>query len=395
MREIKLNPISEVLQRITTQFDEITLEAETVELLDAKGRYIYDDILSDIIIPAYRKSTVDGYAIKKTSEPTNKLLVESHDILDISEISVGEHCVYVPTGGRVPDDADVMVKIEETEKNKDSISFNAYPENENIIEVGADLNIGDVVMNRRQKVTTFDIGVLASLGHYSIKVFRKPTLAIISTGDELIKVNEPLTLGATRDINGHTLQALATEFELKVVYTDLINDTRELLKQSIIDAHKVADITVVSGGSSVGIKDYTFGILDELGDVLSDGMALKPGKPTIVCNCEGKPIIGLPGHPVSAIMVFKILMPTLIRKYGIEIKPEGTKNAIITRDVYPARGRDTYQMIHFEMKNGILYAEPTSGKSGMMTLLTHSEGYTVVTKDHHLDAGDWVQCHVF
>jgi len=395
MRDIKLNEIEDVLNGMKKHFVNKDLACESVNLDDALNRQLAENIVSDLVIPAYRKSTVDGYAMKLTQEPIDKRLVLENEILNVEEILCEDHCIYVPTGGRVPEDADVMVKIEETTRQDNIISFKAYTKKENIIEVGADMQEGDILYVSGHKITSFDIGVLGLLGYSSVNVKKKPTLAIISTGDELVPVGSDIKLGQTRDINSHTIGCLAKAMGLDVVYTDLVNDTKEKLKASILKGHELSDITVISGGSSMGVKDYTFDILNEIGHVLSDGMALKPGKPTIVSESNGKPVLGLPGHPVSAIMVFKILMKDLLNVYGINVKDDSIMEATVTRDVRPAKGRDTYQMLHFTEEEGQVYAHPTSGKSGMMTLLTKSQGYTIIDKSDQLKSGQKIRCYLF
>lgn len=395
MRNIKLNEIQYVLDKMKEHFQHQTLDVESINLDDSYNRYISDDIVSHMVIPAYRKSTVDGYAMKITTSPLKRKLIQSNHILTMDQVLCEDKCIYVPTGGRVPSDADLVVKIEETVLENDSVVFRAYEKCENIIEVGSDMNKGDLLYTKGHHLTSFDIGVLALLGYETVKVFKKPSLAIISTGDELVSVKSDLVTGQTRDVNSHTLKALSSSMGLDVTYSALINDDRSKLKTAILEGHKNADITIVSGGSSMGVKDYTFDLLDEIGEVISDGMALKPGKPTIVSSYLGKPILGLPGHPVSAIMVFKIIMRSLLTCYGMTLDKDSSLKAIITRDVKPARGRDTYQMLHFTLEDDNVYAHPTTGKSGMMTLLTQSEGYTIIDKKDVIRKGDLITCYMF
>lgn len=395
MRDIKLNEIKDVLQKMKTHFKDLDVGQEVIELDDALHRCLAEDIVSDMVIPAYRKSTVDGYAMKLTDHKVTRRLISEHDILNVDDLKCGQDCVYVPTGGKVPEDAEVMVKIEETTKKNNMVTFNSYNHCENIIEIGADMKKGDLLYASGHRITSFDIGVLGLLGYHQVKVLRKPTLAIISTGDELVPVASSLKLGQTRDINTHTLKSMAVSYGMDVEFSTLVIDTKSALKDAICKAAEATDITIVSGGSSMGVKDYTFDILNEIGIILSDGMALKPGKPTIISDYKGKPLIGLPGHPVSALMVFKILMRELLKVYKIEVKEDVAIKAIASRDVKPARGRDTYQMLHFSNDKGQKYAHPTSGKSGMMTLLTKSEGYTIIDKNTMIHKGDLITCYLF
>lgn len=389
MRDIKLNPIKEVLMGIEGSFDNVVLESETVSLLKARNRYAALDIHSNMIIPPYRKSTVDGYAIKLSEDSQRLKIKRKHEITTVEADYLEDMTIYVPTGGRVPLDAEAVIKIEETTPDGDFVVIKPCLKSENIIRIGEDLKMDQQVIEKKQKITTFDVGVLAALGKTEVTVLKKPTLGIISTGDELIPIDGEYNFGKTRDINGMTLSCLSEDYGLEVKYQNLISDDYEALKHAILESHKACDITIISGGSSMGEKDYTFDILTEIGEVITDGIALKPGKPTIVSKKDNKPILGLPGHPVSAIMVFKILMPVLLKKYGIELIQNKPFKATIMNDVKPARGRDTYQMLHFV--DDLAYS--TSGKSGMMTLLTKSEGYTIVDKDSVLKKGDLIDCY--
>lgn len=394
MRKIKLNPIKHVLDEIHHHFNDVVLGSEKLSLLDARHRYASEDIHSNMTIPPYRKSTVDGYAIKHSSDIQKLKIKNQKEISAVEADYIEDMTIYVPTGGRVPIDAEAVIKIEETKEADGYRIIEPCLQSENIIQIGEDLKLNECVISKDQKLTTFDIGVLASLGQTEVKVYKKPTLGIISTGDELIPIDGQYDFGKTRDINGMTLKCLADDYGLEVVYQNLINDDYETLKNAILESHKLCDITIVSGGSSMGEKDYTFDILGDIGTVITDGIALKPGKPTIVSKKDEKPILGLPGHPVSAIMVFKILMPTILRKYGIFLESQKPFKAILMNDVRPAKGRDTYQMLHF-VEGDQMEAHSTSGKSGMMTLLTKSEGYTIVDKNSILKKGDLIECYKF
>lgn len=391
MRNIKLHPIQHVLSCIEAHFDYKTTPVESVPLLKARHRFVAEDILSDMTLPPYRKSTVDGYAVKLSKDVQQLTLKDKRCIGFTGDELIGDDTIYVPTGGRVPEDAEAMIKIEDTTIVNGQVHIQPCLTEMNIIEKGEDLTPGKLILKKGKKINTFDIGVLASLGHHHVTVYQKPTVGILSTGDELIPVDGEYVLGKTRDINGMTLSCLAEDYGLEVAFLNIQNDDYTALKTAVLESHKRCDITLISGGSSMGEKDYTFDIIKEIGEVITDGIALKPGKPTIIGMKNNRPIIGLPGHPVSAIMVFKVIMPTLLQKYHIDITEPRFFEATIAKDIKPAKGRDTYQMLHF--KNGEAY--PTSGKSGMMTLLSLSEGYTIIDKSETLKRGDRIKCYSF
>lgn len=385
MREIKLNPIKDVLNIVKKMT--IKCESEHVHISKALNRVIVNDLLSDQILPAYRKSTVDGYAIKRDGLNPKYLLGEN-EITHHQEIQVNNNCIYVPTGGRVPKDADCVVKIEDTKRKEQYIYFDDISL-DNIIEKGADMHMGKLLKKKSSRLNVFDIGVLASLGQAYVEVYKKPRLQIISTGDELISLDEAYYLGAVRDINSYTLKAYAEQVGFDVGQAMIVKDSYDALKQSVLDQVKHCDVLIISGGSSMGKKDFTYDLLCDIGLVKSYGMALKPGKPTIIAEVNNKAVFGLPGHPVSSIMVFKILMQEFLKHYHIDLKEAQAFERILKADVYAAKGRDTYQMLRLDQT----YCYPTSGKSGMITLLSGSEAYMIIPKDTCIKAGEKVLCY--
>lgn len=387
MREIKLNPIEDVLKLIEKYT--IQTESQWIDINDSIGRILVDDLIADQMLPPYRKSTVDGYALID-DQKKRKYLIGEHEITTLETLGLTDHCLYVPTGGRVPEDASHVVKIEETLREGDYVIFNDFMDN-NIIEPGADMVVGKRLKKKNTEITVFDIGVFASLGHQQIKVYKQPVLSIISTGDELIAIEDNYYLGAVRDVNTYTLAASASAMGIQVCNRRIIKDSYDLLKETILKELDHCDFLLVSGGSSMGKKDFTYDVLTEIGQVFSYGMALKPGKPTILSLVNGKAVFGLPGHPVSAVMVFRLLMEKYLCHYHIYKQPPLEYERILNKDIYAAKGRDTYQMVTFDNKK----CYPTSGKSGLVTLLSESDGYTIIEKDCHIKKGSKVICYKF
>ncbi|NLV77302.1 MAG: molybdopterin molybdotransferase MoeA, partial [Tissierellia bacterium] len=309
----------------------------------------------------------------------------------IGEVHMGEiskyniksgEAVYVPTGGMVPEGADGMVMIENTEKLDEStlMVYKSISFNENMILKGDDIKIGEIALKRGRRITPESIGVLAALGISQVKVYKKPRFYIISTGDEIIDLDEKLEMGKIRDINSYTLYSLITRLGGEVVGRSIVRDDYELLRAKVEKAIAISDIVLISGGSSVGTRDYTAQVIDSFKGkgVFVHGMSIKPGKPTIAGEGEGKLIFGLPGHPVSSIIVFKVLVEYYIRqKMGIIDFTPKTK-AVMDFNFPSSPGRETYQMVKLKEKDGKLYATPNFGESGMITLLADADGYIVM-----------------
>lgn len=400
-QKMVLNPIEKVLSDIHDFFGKPHDQFERLELIQALGRYLAHDVISKEMIPDFPKSTVDGYAVQFLESPC--ILEKVGESLmgsgNSSILNKGE-CIYVPTGGMIPAGTETMVMIEDTEiLSEDSVSFKGtFSERENIIERGSDMSVGQVVLTKGTKIDTHEIGALAALGHYQVEVMKRPRVAFISTGDELIESNAPLEMGQIREINTITLASIAQKQGLQVVMRKIVKDDYDEIKATIEDAISQSDLVFISGGSSVGEKDYTYELLDEIcdGGVLINGMAIKPGKPTIVSKHGEKPVIGLPGHPVSSIIVYELLASEILRSWGFEIPRHKSVDVTISRTVRPAKGRETYQMVQIKEVDNQFVAVPTSGKSGMITLLTGSNGYVIIPKEvERLYEGSKVRAYYF
>lgn len=371
-------------------FQDYKFEIEEVDILESLGRIVGENIYSSIDVPEFNRSTVDGYAIKS---------IDSHgagdsipSILNIlGEVSMGEiatyiiesgQAVYVPTGGMIPENADGMIMIENTEKlDKNTLLiYKPISQGENIIYKGDDIHKGDLAIEKGREINPEVIGVLAALGISKVKVYKKPKFYIISTGDEIIDMDEKLTLGKIRDINAYALQGLIEELGGETVGKAIVKDDYQSLRSEVDKAIDISDIVLISGGSSVGARDYTHKVIDSLQGkgVFVHGVSIKPGKPTIMGEGRGKLIFGLPGHPVSSIIVFKAFVEWFINeKLGInKIKPR--INAIMDFNFPSSPGKTTYQMIRLIEKSGRYHAVPSFGKSGMISLLTQSQGYIIL-----------------
>lgn len=400
-KKIELNPISFVKETLKNQFAGSYSESIDVDLTESYGKFLSKDIISSEVVPAFSKSTVDGYAIKYIDAPCKlkKIGASEMGMGNTLHLNAGE-CIYVPTGGMIPKGTDTMVMIEDTEIVDENTVFfkKEVTHRNNIIEAGSDMNIGDLVLEKGRRIGTHEIGALASLGVYNVPVFKPLTVAFISTGDELVRTSEALLEGQIREINAFTLTALANRMNMRVTATEIVKDNYEWIKGAVETAIETADMVIVSGGSSVGEKDYTFDILEEVCDhgVLISGMAFKPGKPTLIAKHGNKAVIGLPGHPVSSIIVFELIASEILKNMGIAIPEHKAVDVELMGSIYAAKGRDTYQMVQISNENGNFKAYPTSGKSGMISLLTKSNGYVVIPKESEkFEKGEQVRAYYF
>ena len=371
-------------------FKDYKFEIEEINILNSLGRVLAEDVYSNINVPEFNRSTVDGYAIKVSDSHGATDSIPS--ILNVlGEVMMGQEAkiaiksgeaVYVPTGGMIPKGADGMIMIENTEKmDEDTVLiYKPISQDENIIQKGEDIEKGALALKKGRKITPEVVGVLAALGVSSFKVYKKPRFYSISTGDEIVGINEELTIGKVRDINSYALYALIEEIGGELVGNSIIKDDYNLLRDEVEKALDISDIVMISGGSSVGTRDYTHKVIDSFNGkgVFVHGVSIKPGKPTIMGEGKGRLIFGLPGHPVSSIIVFKAFLEYYINeKLGVErITPR--VNAIMESNFPSAPGRTTYQMVKLSERDGKFYATPSFGKSGMISLLSESQGYVII-----------------
>ena len=385
--------VDEVKSILVNNFKNIKIDTEKVTILDSYERVLSKDIASQINVPDFNRSTVDGYAIK--SNDSHGCSDSMPTFLDvIGEVNMGEavnidikngQCIYVPTGGMLPKNADSVIMIEHVEKLDETTIAIHKPVStgENVVYKGDDIKENQVVLKKGKKINSQDIGVLAALGAYEIEVYKPIKFTVISTGDEIIDLDESLGFGKIRDINGYAICSLIKKLGGSVVRKSIVKDNYKLLKEEVSNGIKNSDIVLLSGGSSVGTRDYTHDVINSFDGqgVLVHGVALKPGKPTIIGECENKAVIGLPGHPVSAIIVFKIFIEYLIKQILDITECEYTVDAIINTNLHSSPGKKTYQMVSLEEVNNKYYAKPMFGKSSMITLLSKSCGYVIIDED--------------
>ncbi len=394
MELLKVDTIDAARDKLIKAMTEKQPELIKLKLLSARGYIAARDHYSNEQVPDFRRSSVDGYAVvSNDTMGANESLPVFVQIVDEvimgnpakKEIHTGE-CVYVPTGGMIPKGANAMVMVEYCELfgSEQIAIYNAVPFGGNIVLEGEDIKKGDLVIKQGTKLYSKEIGVMACLGITEVEVYKPYKITIISTGDELISLDDKPSLGKVRDINSYSISAMAQNQGFDVLQTMVINDDEQALKKAVSDAMQASDIVVISGGSSQGKKDATKKIIDELtGEgAFTHGLALKPGKPTIL-GYEKKEkvlLVGLPGHPTAAILVFELLIIWLW-KYITHQPKEKSVFAKITTNLAGAPGKMSCQLVKL-IKNEMEYlAEPIYGKSGLITSLSSSDGYIIIEQN--------------
>jgi molybdopterin molybdotransferase len=276
--------------------------------------------------------------------------------------------------------------------------FKPISKGENMVFKGEDIKAGEMALEAGRRIGPNEIGVLASLGISQVRVVKKPKVYILSTGDEVIDLDEELQMGKIRDINSYALSAMISEIGGEVAGREIVKDNYDLLLSGVRNAIQKADLVLLSGGSSVGTRDYTHRVINDLKGkgVLAHGLSIKPGKPTIIGDGKGKLIVGLPGHPVSSIVVFKaIVQPYIQDLMRAPVSPRKVE-AITTHNFPSSPGKETYHMVTLREEDGKTFATPSFGKSGMITLLSKSDGYIVIAEhEEGIDKGETREVYLF
>ena len=394
----------EVLALIDQEFAPLGA-AETVSLTAAMGRVLAEDIAATEYVPDFDRSTVDGYAVRARdtfgcTDAIPAILPLQGEVLmgEGAEFALNpEECVAVPTGGAVPKGADSVVMVEYTEDYGDGtigISKSAAP-GQNMIFRGDDVFPGKVVLEKGRVLSSQDIGALAAIGRVAVPVAKKLKIGVISTGDELVPPEQTPGPGQVRDVNSPMLEAMLTAYGAEVINYGIVIDDEALLSEKVHAAVAECDAVLLSGGSSVGVKDAACRIIESMGNLLMHGIAIKPGKPTILGKAGSKPLVGLPGHPVAAYFITKIfILPLLCRLTGRK-QESYTTTARVTESISANHGRAQVHCCRLESRDGELWASPIRGKSGLITTLAGADGYFIIDRDcEGLPQGAQVQVFV-
>jgi molybdopterin molybdotransferase len=379
---------------------------EQVSLEFALDRALSRPLTSTEDLPPFPRATMDGYAVRAqdtfgASEGSPALLQLTGESLMGQAPSVSVHqgeAVRIATGAMLPEGADAVVMVEYTD-NLDDETLEVYRSlapGQNVVAKGEDVTKGKVILPAGWPLRPQDIGLIAALGIDKPWVHQRPVVAILSTGDEVVPVGEQPRLGQVRDTNGPAIAALVMRAGGVPLNLGVVPDKRDLLEERIREGLTRSHCVMLSGGSSVGARDYALEVIKGLegAEILAHGLAVKPGKPTLIVRVGAKPVLGLPGHPVSALVIFHILgSPLLDRLCGREFprKPRPIR-AQIARNLASAQGREDYVRVTLSEEVGEITAHPVLGSSGLIGNLVRAEGLVRIDRNSEgLSRGEWVE----
>lgn len=382
----------EVLNLIHTAFTPLPLDTETRPLAQALGRVLAKAITADAFVPDFDRSTVDGYALRAAD--TFGCTEAIPAILPVvGEVRMGERpvfaletgtCCAIPTGGALPQGADCAVMVEYTEDYGDGTIgvFKPAAPGLNLIRRGDDAAPGKLVLAKGRRLSAEDLGALAALGITSVPVTRRLRVAVLSTGDELVPPEVQPGPGQIRDVNAPLLSALLLGFGAEPVFFGIVADEESLLRRRVEESLLSCDAVLLSGGSSVGAKDAAARIISTLGELLLHGIAIKPGKPTLLGRVDKRPLVGLPGHPQAAALITRLfVLPLLARLSGRDWRPASV-TAELSENVPANHGRAqaTGCRLLWDTAGG-LKAQPIHAQSGLITGLAGADGYFLIERD--------------
>ncbi|MBM4261351.1 MAG: molybdopterin molybdenumtransferase MoeA [Deltaproteobacteria bacterium] len=386
---------------------------ESIDVVKARGRVLANDLFSAVDLPHFHRAGMDGFAVRakdtfgaSATLPAYLKLTGTVDMgKDVTQSVAPGETMRISTGGMLPPECDAVVMVEYTEElDNGTVEIQrAVAPWQNVIQIGDDIRKGDLVFPRGRRLRAHDLGALTGIGVSSVEVFKKPRIALISTGDEIIDAASEPGPGQVRNINQHSLAGLIEEWGAELHDYGVVRDDRQALEQTINRALIQADSLFLSGGSSVGARDITLDAILAMPEakIFFHGISVSPGKPTIYAEACGKPILGLPGYPVSALVIFDLFAVPLLRRLSGETLDEAEHfhancRAILKTNVASQSGREDYVRVSLERASDKLYATPLPNKSGAIFTLVKADGMIRIELNQEgVEAGEEVDVMLF
>ena len=385
------------------------LPAERIAVADAVGRVLARDVRTTLDLPHFARSYMDGYAVRArdTADASAAAPVELRVTGSIlmgrpapGRLGAGE-AMRIPTGGMLPAGADAVVMVEHTEETDGTVAIaRAATAMQHVMRRGEDAKKGTRIFSRGHRLRPADIGALSGIGLAAVEVHRRPRVAVIATGDEIVAPDVVPGLGQVRNVNQYAIRALIAAAGGIAVDFGVLPDRESVIKAAMRRALRQADAVLISGGSSVGTKDLTPAVVAAMPSarLLVHGIRIKPGKPTLIARAAGKPIVGLPGNPTSALVIFHVFALPLIRRLGGEaidaaFTPERSVRATMSKSVPSLAGREDWVRVALATgENGAVVATPVAGGSGDIVGFVRADGLVRIAADvAALAPGDAVQ----
>jgi putative molybdopterin biosynthesis protein len=346
------------------------LAAERIPIGDALGRVTSEAVIAKISSPFYHSAAMDGYAVK---------FIDTFGAAETrpKRLKVSSQAVAIDTGDPMPDGFDAVIMIEDVEKISESEIEILKPATpwQHVRLVGEDIVATELIISENHVVRPADMAAMIASGHTTVMVRRRPVVSIIPTGTELVEPGSDLKRGDIIDFNSTMLAAMATEYGAHAVQKNIVKDNAPFLRQTILDAIVDSDVVVINAGSSAGREDFTASVIAELGEVIVHGVSIKPGKPVILGIVKGRPVIGIPGYPVSAALTFTLFVkPLVYALLGLKAPGPDTIAAKLSRQVASSLGQEEFIRVKLGSVSGNLIATPVTRGAGALMSLVRADG---------------------
>jgi molybdopterin molybdotransferase len=373
-------------------------EETKIPTKNALNRVLSSDIIAKEDLPRFDKSAVDGYAL--LADDTLGASPFKPEILKLTDSKqiFSKQAIQVWTGNPIPKNADSVVMIENTRKQK--MQLEVYKQGANVSKKGEDVKVGEIGINAGTRLKSYHLALLSALGYKSIKVTRKPQIGVLATGNELIDLGKSLSHGQIFESNRIMISGLLEELGAIPIDLGIAKDNFENITEKIRIGIKNCNGLITTGGTSVGKLDLVPEVVNKIGTpgVVVHGMALRPAMPTGLAVLEGKPILILSGNPVAAIIGFEVFMrPLLIRILGLRSEKRPTIQGILTRKASTRLGRKTYLRVRVFQKNSQYFVEPISARgSSIISSMIRANGFVVVPANREgVREGEFVSVQLF
>jgi molybdopterin molybdotransferase len=377
-------------------------EGEEIPIENSNGRVVFEDIYAKIDFPPFDRALKDGFAIKSedsfgASEENPKVLkvIDALEAGSYSKKTVENGlAVEISTGSPLPEGADSVLMFEYSLKNGDEVElYTSVTPTQDVGKKGSDVKEGNLLIKKDTVLSASKIGVLAAQGFTTVKVYKKPNISIISTGNELTELGEELKPSKIYDVNSYMIKNAVESIGANGTIKGIVKDDYNQLKSKILECLEEYDILICSGGTSAGVGDVLKHVLDEIGEVKLHGIAVQPGKPTILGVIGEKLVIGLPGNPVSSLVIFNVFVAPAIRSLlGLKESSLKKVEGKLTKRIHSAIGREQYQLVKYDDGK----VEPIFKDSGAIFSLARADGYVNVSKNTELvEEGEIVEVNLF
>ena len=390
----------------------LPLSSETVGLEESSlGRVLAEDVKSPVDLPGFDRAIMDGFAVRardtfgaSPGAPAYLKLAGEVEMGEAASVAVSPgEAARVSTGSMMPEGADAVVMVEYTDFLDDETveMVRSVAPGDHVVGKTEDLRKGELMLSRGHIIRPQDIGALAGVGITSVKVSRQPRVAIISSGDEIIPPDETLKAGQIRDINSYSLACLAEQAGGVPIRLGIVRDDFESLKTCLTEGLEKAEIALISGGSSVGARDVTLDVIRSFdgAEILVHGVSIRPGKPIIIAEVDGKYLFGLPGNPVSVMVTFDLFVGFLVKLLSGARQPVWELRYVkarLNRNIASAPGREDYISVRLIESEDSMMAEPVLGRSALISTMVKADGLIKIPLESEgLEEGVEVEVSVF